>query len=80
MMVFLMRRSIINIVEQVFLIHRESGLVLQHVVAPEITAQDADRVSGILTAILNFVQDSFSVQKGNSIEALRFGELALWIE
>ena len=72
--------SLLYRVEQVFLIHRESGLVLQHIVAPEVTAQDADMVSGMLTAIRNFVQDSFNVHKGDSLDALRFGELALWIE
>lgn len=67
-------------VEQVFLIHKESGLVLQHLVAPEVSAQDADMVSAMLTAIRNFVQDSFNVDKGDSLDALRFGGLALWIE
>lgn len=67
-------------VEQVFLIHKETGLVLQHLVAPAVDAQDADMVSGMLTAIRNFIQDSFSVDKNDSLDALRFGELALWIE
>lgn len=67
-------------VEQVFLIHKESGLVLQHLVASEVTAQDADMVSAMLTAIRNFVQDSFNVDQGDSLDALRFGGLALWIE
>jgi OOP family OmpA-OmpF porin len=34
----------------------------------------------MLTAIRDFVQDSFRVQKGDSLESLRFGELILWIE
>lgn len=67
-------------VEQVFLIHKESGLVMQHLVAPEVSAQDADMVSAMLTAIRNFVQDSFHVKQGDSLDALRFGGLALWIE
>jgi hypothetical protein len=67
-------------VEQVFLIHKESGLVLQHLVASEVSAEDADMVSAMLTAIRNFVQDSFNVEQGESLDALRFGGLALWIE
>ncbi|MBD0345232.1 MAG: OmpA family protein [Coleofasciculus sp. Co-bin14] len=67
-------------VEQVFLIHKETGLVLQHVVAPAVAAQDADLVSAMLTAIQDFVRDSFSVEKGDSLNALQFGELTLWIE
>ena len=67
-------------VEQVFLIDKESGLVLQHLVAPNIAAEDADMVSAMLTAIRNFIQDSFNVDKNDSLDALRFGGLALWIE
>jgi len=67
-------------VEQVFLIHKETGLVLQHVVAPAVAAQDADLVSAMLTAIRDFVQDSFGVQKDDSLDTLQFGELTLWIE
>ena len=46
-------------VEQVFLIHAQTGLLLQHVVADAVTAQDADMVSGMLTAIRDFARDSF---------------------
>ena len=67
-------------VEQIFLIHKETGLVLQHVVAPTVAAQDADLVSAMLTAIRNFVQDSFGVEKDDSLDTLQFGELTLWIE
>jgi OOP family OmpA-OmpF porin len=34
----------------------------------------------MLTAIRDFVQDSFSVQKGDSLDTLQFGELTLWVE
>lgn len=75
-----MLHTLLYQVEQVFLIHKDSGLVLQHLVASEIVAQDADMVSAMLTAIRNFVQDSFNVDQGDSLDALRFGGLALWIE
>ena len=53
-------RTLVYRVEQVFLIHRETGLLLQHVSAgPRRASQDADMVSGMLTAIRDFVQDSF---------------------
>lgn len=67
-------------VEQVFLIHKETGLLLQQVVAPNIAAQDADMVSGMLTAIQDFVQDSFQSREGDQLEALQVGELTVWIE
>jgi outer membrane protein OmpA-like peptidoglycan-associated protein len=67
-------------VEQVFLIHQETGLLLQQVSAPGIQLQDADMVSGMLTAIQDFVHDSFGTAKGDELEALRVGELTVWVE
>jgi OOP family OmpA-OmpF porin len=67
-------------VEQVFLIDRASGLLLQHVRAGGIGVQDADMVSGMLTAIRDFVGDSFTVADQASLDAFQVGDLAVWIE
>lgn len=67
-------------VEQVFLIHRETGLLLQHVSAGEVGVQDADMVSGMLTAIQDFVRDSFTTRQGDQLETLRVGDLTVFIE
>ena len=67
-------------VEQVFLIHRPSGLLLQHLTASGATAQDADMVSGMLTAIRDFVQDSFKVGEDEGLQTLKVGDLSVWIE
>lgn len=68
-------------VEQIFLIHRETGLLLQHVVSPALSStQDADMVSGMLTAINDFVHDSFSVEKTETLDTLQVGGLTVWIE
>ncbi len=75
-----MLRTLIYRVEQVFLIHKQTGLLLQHIVAPQIEAQDPDLVSAMLTAIQDFVKDSFHVQKDEMLQALQFGELTIWIE
>ena len=73
-------RTLIYRVEEVFLIERQSGLVLQHMVAEGVVGQEADMVSAMLTAIQNFVQTSFNVQTGDSLETLHFGELTILIE
>jgi OOP family OmpA-OmpF porin len=73
-------RSLIYRVEQVFLIHRETGLVLQHLVGGMVTAQDPALVSAMLTAIQDFAKDSFNVQNDETLETLHFGELTIWIE
>lgn len=67
-------------VEQVFLIHRETGLLLQHVVAGGGAVQDADMVSGMLTAIQDFVHDSFNSRAEDQLESLEVGDLSVWIE
>jgi outer membrane protein OmpA-like peptidoglycan-associated protein len=67
-------------VEQVFLIHRETGLLLQHVVAGGAAVQDADMVSGMLTAIQDFVHDSFNSPAEEQLETLEMGDLTVWIE
>ncbi|BAZ12164.1 OmpA/MotB domain-containing protein [Calothrix sp. NIES-4071] len=75
-----MLRTLIYRVEQVFLIHKRTGLLLQHIVAPQTAAQDPDLVSAMLTAIQDFVKDSFNVQKDEMLQTLQFGELTIWIE
>ena len=67
-------------VKQVFLIHRKSGLVLQHVEAGAEETRDPDLVSGMLTAIRDFVQDSFGAEKGDALETMRVGDRNVWIE
>lgn len=72
--------SLLYRVEQVFLIHKETGLVLQHVVAEWATAQEPDLVSAMLTAIQDFVHDSFRSEGEGTLDAIQIGELTLWIE
>lgn len=72
--------SLVFRVEQVFMVHRATGLLLQHVSADAAAAQDADLVSGMLTAIQDFVRDSFSIDAGQAVDTMRVGELAVWVE
>ncbi len=72
--------TLIYQVEQVFLIHRETGLVLQQIAAQTVIADDPDLVSSMLTAIKDFVQDSFGATTDETLETLRVGERSVWIE
>lgn len=67
-------------VEQVFLIHRESGVLIEHVVAKTAASQDPDLVSGMLTAIKDFVQDSFGAAKEDTLDTFQVGRRKVWIE
>jgi OOP family OmpA-OmpF porin len=67
-------------VEQVLLIDRRTGLLLQHVASDPRAIQDPDMVSGMLTAIRDFSRDSFRVADEDALDTLRVGELSIWIE
>jgi outer membrane protein OmpA-like peptidoglycan-associated protein len=67
-------------VEQVFLIERKSGLLLQHLSTSSGAVDEVDMVSGMLTAIRDFVQDSFKVDADEALETLQVGNLSVWIE
>lgn len=67
-------------VRQVFLIHRKTGLLLQHVIDKEGDFKDPDMVSAMLTAINDFVHDSFSIDSESDIETIEVGGFTVWIE
>lgn len=67
-------------VEQVFLIHSQTGLLLAHTAGDSVAVQDKTLVSGMLSAIRAFVQDSFGAAPDQVLNTLRVGELTVWIE
>jgi outer membrane protein OmpA-like peptidoglycan-associated protein len=75
----LLTRSLLYSVEQVFLIHRKSGLLLQHVSSQAAVLKDADMIAGMLTAIQDFFSDSFT-ESGQDLETLDTGRYKLWIQ
>jgi OOP family OmpA-OmpF porin len=78
-----LKHTVVFRVEHAFLIHRKAGLLLEHVAAQDATAQDPQLVSGMLSAIQDFVRDSFDEGGGresHGIDSLRLGDLLLWCE
>jgi outer membrane protein OmpA-like peptidoglycan-associated protein len=76
----ILMHSLVFRVEQVFLIHKKTGLPLAHAVAPSVAMQDASLVSGMLSAIQDFVRDSFHSAKGEILEKINVGQLEVWVE
>ena len=76
----LLLRTLVYRVEQVLLVNRNDGLLLASVSAPGITTKDADLVSGMLTAIQEFIQDSFEIEKNAAIRELHIGDFSLLVE
>ncbi|MEM7017282.1 MAG: hypothetical protein AAF512_08075 [Pseudomonadota bacterium] len=77
---FVLQKTLLYRVEQTFLIHRETGLLLQHISQPGTTLADSDAVSAMLTAIQDFIQDSFSVSKTEELASVEIGEYTVWLE
>ena len=75
-----LKHTLVYQVEHVFLIHRHTGLLIAHVAAENAASQDPQLVSSMLTAIQDFVRDSFSGAEHQGLDALRLGELTLWSE
>lgn len=69
-------RSLLYRVDQVFLIHRKTGLLLQHVTASS-DIKDPELISGMLTAIQDFVRDSVSGAEGENLETIRMGDIGV---
>lgn len=72
--------SLVYRVEQLFLIHRETGLLIAHQTAAGVRVQSPEMVSGMLTAITDFVRDSFQVEDKQELDALRLGDVTVWAE
>jgi OOP family OmpA-OmpF porin len=76
-----LKHALIYRVEQVFLIHAETGLLLAHAWAPELQASDPELISGMLTAIRDFVADSFSRERdAGGLRRFSVGELTVMVE
>lgn len=67
-------------VKHIFLIHKETALLLHQVREPKIAAIEADMVASMLSAITDFVQDSFHTSARENVETIKIGETNLWIE
>ena len=64
----------------IFLIHRESGLLLKHLSNEPMAASDSDLISGMLTAIRDFVQDAFGRGQGGQLDEIQYGTRRILIE
>jgi OOP family OmpA-OmpF porin len=72
--------SLVYRVEQLFVIHRESGLLIEHVTWPGVEALSPDMVAGMLTAIADFARDSFKVSRQEGLDSFALGDLTVWVE
>lgn len=76
-----LRHALVYRVEQVFLVHARTGLLLAEASPPDLAVPDADLVSGMLTAIRDFVGDSFTQDAAaGGLRTFSVGELTVLVE
>lgn len=67
-------------VEHIYVIHRTTGLLMGQVTNQDNLLQDSDMVVGMLTAIQDFVRDSFTSNKGSDLDVIQVGEFKIWLQ
>jgi len=75
-----LRESLPFDVAEVFLIHRETGLLLWHISRDPDNAADSDLISGMLTAIRDFAEESFGRGVEGQLDEIQYGDRHILIE
>lgn len=75
-----LRNTLLFRVEQVFLIHRGTGLLIAHESINPLHNENSDMISSMLTAIQDFVRDSFKVDDSQNLESIQVGSASVWLE
>ncbi len=67
--------------EEIFLIHKNSGILIAHVSAQkkEVTV-DEELISGMLTAIRDFVAEAFKSQSEQDLDEIHYGDSKILLE
>ena len=73
-------RTLVYRVEQLPLVDRRAGLLLASVAASEIVPRDSQLISAMLTALQDFVSDSFEIDAQAGIREIHLGDFSLLVE
>ncbi len=74
-----LRRSILYRIDHVYLIDRETGMLISETASNDAESLDSDAVSAMFSAIQSFVQDSFSQNDQDRLTDLKVGEHNVWV-
>lgn len=66
-------------IDEVFLVQRDSGLLLARSARDADEVLDRDAVAAMLTAIQRFMQESFDTDDDHPVRSIEIGEHTLWI-
>lgn len=76
----LLSKTYIFHVSHVMLIHRQTGLLLHQEKADKAVDLEADMISSMLTAIRDFVSDSFTHMEQASLDQIQVGTMTILVE
>lgn len=65
---------------EIFLIYRESGLLLKALSSDPSISEDSDLISGMLTAIRDFVADAFGQEGDGELDEVQYGDRRILLE
>lgn len=75
-----LRKTLEYRVEQVFLIEKDAGLLIEHLINENVEGLDSDAVAAMFSAIQSFVKESFSSSTNDeSLTQMNVGELNVWL-
>lgn len=75
-----LRESLPFAIKEIFLIHRETGLLITHLSSGPDTLEDRDLVSGMLTAIRDFVRETFGHGESGELGAIEYEDQQILIQ
>jgi OOP family OmpA-OmpF porin len=67
-------------VEQVFMIHPRTGLLLEHVADPVVAPREPDQVAALLEAIDAYAREAFGAPAEGHLSQVHFGDRMIWID
>jgi OOP family OmpA-OmpF porin len=73
-------RTLVYRVEQVLLVDRRAGVLLSSVAASGVVPRDDQLISAMLTALQDFVHDSFKVDAQTGVREIHVGDFSLLVE
>lgn len=74
------KHGLVYRVEEVYLVHAETGLLLANVAVEDLEAQDPDVISSMLTAIRDFVRDSWDARSSEGLRNFLVDEFTVLVE
>ncbi len=75
----ILKHTLAYSIEEVFLVQRESGVLVARAARETADVLDRDAVAAMLSAIQRFIQESFATEEDHPVRSIEVGVQTLWI-